>query len=926
MTIRIREVQRTFSAEMAGKADTPQVFPALLGDGVGSVAVPGRPGWVYVRIGSDLTRGQAFNVRVPNRDNLPVLVGYDPISPRLFQVLSLRHVYTVGGAGYTVIAQAGPHHETHEWAGVDGSDVVYVHARQWLPLRVRIVSGFLMQVDGGPIYRAGAWRQIATQQLDLEAYKPALGARWVLLYLDAAGTLAARAGGNIAAGDLNYANIPAPEADEFPLAGVRLYGGQTAILDTYTSSDVVDLRWPQTNAAAPMHDPVTLSDDADQVLDLEDQEITLDDQEANTVFAGPTDGADAPPDFRALVENDLPEHSHVEADITDLDHDAEKIQGRVVSSAAPDDDDVLVWDSVASEWVPGVGGGGAAAFTDLTDVPASYVDHAGELTRVNDLENALEFVDLSTLAGSLSEFFGGGGSNPSFQVPGTLVVATDVAAYVAASALTIEAVYIYCKEPGSAGSTIVDVHLNGTTIFTTQGNRPTLAYDDADQVAKSGAPDTTSVDEADVLTIDIDQVATGSSDLTVVIAFTGSGGGGGGGGSNPVFYVPGALVEASGVGAYIAASELTIEAVYIYCRDPGSAGSTIVDVHLNGVTIFTEQDNRPMLAYDDADQVAKSGAPDVTDVVENDVLTIDIDQAATDASDLTVVIAFVGGESGDASEITYTPAVEADWNGGVDPGNVDDALDQLADRIDDLEGGGGGGGNSTYTNTVANRPAASNDGDLFLPSNGVVIERDTGAAWAPWGPIFPLSPVPTTGWSWVNQGGATVDTTYGGIYLTVPATASQNTRLYVRSAPSTPYTITALVQLRMAFTGANDYIEAGLSFRQSSNGRLATFGLQQVGTGTYWSFILAKLNSETSWNSNYTADWLSRFSSHPIWFRIADNGTNRVCSWSMDGQHWIQVHSVGRTDFLTADQVGIFASANHATLSMSIMVYSWKEA
>jgi hypothetical protein len=40
----------------------------------------------------------------------------------------------------------------------------------------------------------------------------------------------------------------------------------------------------------------------------------------------------------------------------------------------------------------------------------------------------------------------------------------------------------------------------------------------------------------------------------------------------------------------------------------------------------------------------------------------------------------------DASEITYTPSVLTDWDGDADPGNVDAALDQLAERVDDNEG------------------------------------------------------------------------------------------------------------------------------------------------------------------------------------------------------------------------------------------------
>jgi hypothetical protein len=53
------------------------------------------------------------------------------------------------------------------------------------------------------------------------------------------------------------------------------------------------------------------------------------------------------------------------------------------------------------------------------------------------------------------------------------------------------------------------------------------------------------------------------------------------------------------------------------------------------------------------------------------------------------------GGGSDASVTTYTPADATDWNSSADPGNVDDALDQLADRVTTLEAGGGGGGGST---------------------------------------------------------------------------------------------------------------------------------------------------------------------------------------------------------------------------------------
>jgi len=41
----------------------------------------------------------------------------------------------------------------------------------------------------------------------------------------------------------------------------------------------------------------------------------------------------------------------------------------------------------------------------------------------------------------------------------------------------------------------------------------------------------------------------------------------------------------------------------------------------------------------------------------------------------------------DAALLTYLPAVLADWTSSADPGNIDDALDQLADRLTLAEAG-----------------------------------------------------------------------------------------------------------------------------------------------------------------------------------------------------------------------------------------------
>lgn len=80
-----------------------------------------------------------------------------------------------------------------------------------------------------------------------------------------------------------------------------------------------------------------------------------------------------------------------------------------------------------------------------------------------------------------------------------------------------------------------------------------------------------------------------------------------------------------------------------------------------------------------------------------DVLTVDRAQQGTLAIpfpansriELRVTAANIvsggGGGNVDAADVTYTPLVLADWTASTDPGQVDDALDQLADRVAAVE-------------------------------------------------------------------------------------------------------------------------------------------------------------------------------------------------------------------------------------------------
>ena len=223
------------------------------------------------------------------------------------------------------------------------------------------------------------------------------------------------------------------------------------------------------------------------------------------------------------------------------------------------------------------------------------------------------------------------------------------------------------------------------------------------------------------------------------------------------------------------------------------------------------------------------------------------------------------------------------------------------------------------TELYASRQAAAKAGRLFLPSNGFVVERDTGSAWAPWGPLFPFTPPVDGDYSWFNQGAASISTTNGGIFLSLPASAGANFRGRIK-AKTAPYTITAA--LLPNFHPTNFAVGFGLFFTNGT--AVHAFGVG-FDTGTSGAYLLLsrKYTNATTFSTNYSSIRFQTFSP-VLWLRIADDNANRICSISNDGVNFIPFHTVGRTDFLTATHVGFGGDALNS-LPSSLTLLSWKE-
>lgn len=155
-----------------------------------------------------------------------------------------------------------------------------------------------------------------------------------------------------------------------------------------------------------------------------------------------------------------------------------------------------------------------------------------------------------------------------------------------------------------------------------------------------------------------------------------------------------------------------------------------------------------------------------------------------------------------------------------------------------------------------------------------------------------MSATPTaagTGFStWLNQGSSVVTDSATGISLDAPSSASTNVSGRLMAAPSTPYTITALISAtRTTSTGGcvgigwydgSSKIQS-ICIYNSSNSPLITV------RGYNSPTVLTAINFTSGLNS---------FSS-PIWFQISDDGTNVSFRIGYDGANFLPVYSTTKT-------------------------------
>lgn len=233
--------RRIVKNKLAEKQGIIQRWPAVLGNGNGVVDVPGRAGYVYVQLAGQTTI--CYNRKITAQHGLPVIVGYDPKEPRLFQVLDVHEA----AASLDPSATAGmrAHGTTHRYGG---TDPVWIELLQFLPLLPYPLStGVGINIYRGLVWTGSAFVIVAAQSVDLSSYVPSTTGKalFALVTITDSGSLAVTVGSEVDVADLAVTDIPAaPSGTVYAICAVRLYEGMTAVQTGMTNTDIVDLRFP----------------------------------------------------------------------------------------------------------------------------------------------------------------------------------------------------------------------------------------------------------------------------------------------------------------------------------------------------------------------------------------------------------------------------------------------------------------------------------------------------------------------------------------------------------------------------------------------------------------------------------------------------------------------------------------------------------
>ena len=208
--------------------------------------------------------------------------------------------------------------------------------------------------------------------------------------------------------------------------------------------------------------------------------------------------------------------------------------------------------------------------------------------------------------------------------------------------------------------------------------------------------------------------------------------------------------------------------------------------------------------------------------------------------------------------------------------------------------------------TTANLPSAEREGRIYQATDYPLEFRDTGSTWqARWRNNMPVTSPNAGSYAWSHGGATATDSTVtnGPVLLEVgSASNADKISKFVKSVASAPYVYTHCFAFNL-----NDVSGAyGGPCWSDGTKVIGTGIITNTGGGGQCRFWVGKWTNLTTFSADYITRLYLGMNPGMLWIQIGDDNTNRYVKYSLDGVYFQTVHSVGRTDFLTATDVGIY--------------------
>lgn len=174
-----------------------------------------------------------------------------------------------------------------------------------------------------------------------------------------------------------------------------------------------------------------------------------------------------------------------------------------------------------------VGGGGGLTISDTAPgsptVGMMWLESDTGIVRIYYDSFWIEFTGAKVgPTGATGSTGAAGQSTIPYSRPGALAVTPGAQRFRFPFAVTILGVSAAVNTAPTGASILVDVNKNGTTIFTTQGNRPSIAAAGYATAAEVTNMDVTAFAAGDYCTVDVDQIGStvAGSDLVVLVRYS----------------------------------------------------------------------------------------------------------------------------------------------------------------------------------------------------------------------------------------------------------------------------------------------------------------------------------------------------------------------------------------------------------------------